>query len=322
MLTPSILPQGQNAALLRNVSYSIPGLFLFSELVYEALEQVRAKFDYQIPVQYLYGSPQVRWNGGRLIFRNYRYARDAMEKELSGAVEHGMTPLLTFSTTAMDEELLKDPDGNLLLEMLNDLHGGAIVTHPLLKGYIEKHFPNIELHASVLMTVYPEKRDESYYRSLAKEYRRFVVNTDDNHDLELMARIPKERAEVILNERCGYHCPQRREHYESIGVQQPAIIEGCTQFENFLGRCPYVPEGKQSETKARHISLTTQEAAVLADMGFDLFKLQGRLDSPYVFFFDFFRYTLEPELAFPTMYPIFSYSIRRFLKEREKKHRG
>ena len=56
-------------------------------------------------------------------------------------------------------------------------------------------------------------------------------------------------------------------------------------------------------------------------MGFDLFKLQGRLDSPYVFFFDFLRYALEEELAFPTMYPIFSYSIYNYLKEKEHKRR-
>ena len=73
--------------------------------------------------------------------------------------------------------------------------------------------------------------------------------------------------------------------------------------------------------QTRSISSTVQEAAALAEMGFDLFKLQGRLDSPYVFFFDFLRYALEGELAFPTMYPIFSYSIYNYLKEKEHKRR-
>ena len=57
----------------------------------------------------------------------------------------------------------------------------------------------------------------------------------------------------------------------------------------------------------------------LAGLGFDLFKLQGRLDSPYVFFFDFLHYALEPELAFPTMYPIFSYTIQQYLKNKRHK---
>ena len=57
----------------------------------------------------------------------------------------------------------------------------------------------------------------------------------------------------------------------------------------------------------------------LGELGFQLFKLQGRLDIPYVFFFDFLRYTLENEVAFPAMYPIFSFSIRQYLKEKERR---
>ena len=65
------------------------------------------------------------------------------------------------------------------------------------------------------------------------------------------------------------------------------LIEGEGELTNFLDRCPFVPDHKQHGTKARNISLTTQEAVRLRQMGFTLFKLQGRLDIPYVFFFDF-----------------------------------
>ena len=45
-----------------------------------------------------------------------------------------------------------------------------------------------------------------------------------------------------------------------------------------------MPDHKQHGTKARNISLTTQEAVRLRQMGFTLFKLQGRLDIPTFFF--------------------------------------
>ena len=45
---------------------------------------------------------------------------------------------------------------------------------------------------------------------------------------------------------------------------------------------------------------------------------QGRLDIPYVFFFDFLRYALENQLSFPAEYPVFSFSIRQYLKEKER----
>ena len=78
-MTNEFLPQGEAAALLPQVSFTIPGLFLFSQLVYQCLEQVAAKFSHHIPVRFLYGSPQVRWNCGRLVLINPTHA---IEKEL------------------------------------------------------------------------------------------------------------------------------------------------------------------------------------------------------------------------------------------------
>lgn len=57
-MTNEFLPQGEAAALLPQVSFTIPGLFLFSQLVYQCLEQVAAKFSHHIPVRFLYGPPR------------------------------------------------------------------------------------------------------------------------------------------------------------------------------------------------------------------------------------------------------------------------
>ena len=97
-MTNEFLPQGEAAALLPQVSFTIPGLFLFSQLVYQCLEQVAAKFSHHIPVRFLYGSPQVRWNCGRLVLINHHESLEEMERELKGAVQHGITPLLTFTS--------------------------------------------------------------------------------------------------------------------------------------------------------------------------------------------------------------------------------
>ncbi len=59
-----ILPQGDRAALMPGAAYSVPGLFLYSDLIYQCLDQVKEKFGYAIPVRYLYGAPKVRWNCG------------------------------------------------------------------------------------------------------------------------------------------------------------------------------------------------------------------------------------------------------------------
>ena len=82
-----ILPQGDAAALMPGASYSVPGLFLYADLVYEALDQVKAKFDYDIPVKYIYGSPQVRWNCGRPVLIDHGYT----DADLEAIVTHSST---------------------------------------------------------------------------------------------------------------------------------------------------------------------------------------------------------------------------------------
>ena len=91
-----ILPQGDRAALMPGAAYSVPGLFLYSDLIYQCLDQVKEKFGYAIPVRYLYGAPKVRWNCGRLIITDPHYTREEIFQELAGAAARGIVPLLTL----------------------------------------------------------------------------------------------------------------------------------------------------------------------------------------------------------------------------------
>lgn len=317
-----MLPQGDQAALAPGARYSVPGLFLYSDLIYRCLDQVEDKFGYRIPVQYLYGSPKVKWNCGRLIITDNHYTMEDIHRELAGAKERGITPLLTFSIPTLTPEDLEDPVCNQILAIADRVGGGVIVSSPLLRDHIRAHYPRVEVHASVILTAFTDRRDQAYYEQLDRDYDRYVVHPDDNFQPQLLDRIPKAGAEIILNERCVYQCAQRREHYESIVEDQAALIDGSCQLTNFLDRCPFVPDKKQRATKARNISQNAEDVVRFHQMGYSLFKLQGRLDIPYVFFFDFLRYTLENQVAFPAMFPVFSYSIREHLKEKERRRRG
>ena len=86
-----ILPQGPQAALMPGAAYSVPGLFLYSSLVCQCLDQVEAKFGYRIPVRYLYGSPQARWNCGRPIIVDHGYTMEDIQAELQGVLDRGIT---------------------------------------------------------------------------------------------------------------------------------------------------------------------------------------------------------------------------------------
>ena len=319
-----VLPQGEAAALMPGASYSIPGLFLYSDLVYRCLDQVEAKCGWRIPVRSLYGSPQVLWNGGRVLFRDHGPTAEIVERELQGAVDRGILPLLTFSATSMTEEWLKDRRCNDIMAALNQVRGGVIVTSPMLWDYIEKTYPNVSIHASVIISSFAgkEERTPAFYRELSRRSSQYVIHPDDNFDLELLAQVPRENATLLINERCGFGCPQRAEHFRSTTDDMARILEGeYDHLSRFLDRCPYTPDRKQAGMKERNETLSVAEVLERYNMGFRSFKLQGRMDIPYVFFFDFLRFALEPEAAFPGVYPIFAYSILDYEKEKAKRRR-
>ena len=319
-----ILPQGEAAALLPEARYSIPGLFLYSHLVYQCLDMAEAKCGWRIPVKYLYGSPQVLWNGGRVLFKDHGPTMDIVEAELQGAADRGITPLLTFSATRMTEEWLRDRRCNDIMAALNAVKGGVIVVDPMLQRHIEKNYPDVSVHMSVILSTFAKKEERTpeFYQSLSRRGSQYVLHPDDNFDRDLLARVPKENAVLLINERCGFGCPQRAEHFRSTTEDMPKVLAGdYAHLSRFLDRCPYTPDRKQAEMKERNETLSVSEVTELYRMGFRTIKLQGRMDIPYVFFFDFLRFALEPEAAFPGVYPIFAYNIMEYEQEKAKRRK-
>ena len=320
-----MLPQGEAAALMPEAVYSIPGLFLYSGLVYQCLDQVEAKCGWRIPVRSLYGSPQVLWNGGRVLFKDHGPTLEIVEKELRGAAERGILPLLTFSATHMTEEWLKDRRCNDIMAVLDEVKGGVIVADPMLRRHIEKNYPDVTIHMSVILASFArkEERTPAFYQALSQRGSQYVIHPDDNFDLDLLSKVPKENATLLINERCGFGCPQRAEHFRSTTDDMAKIMAGdMGNLSRFLDRCPFTPDRKQANMKERNETLSVKEVVELYKMGFRTFKLQGRMDIPYVFFFDFLRFALEPEAAFPGVYPIFAYSILEYEKEKAKRRRA
>ena len=313
------LPFGMEASLLKvPVEYNVAGLFVFSDLLFQAIEMLKEKYDYELPIKYIYGSPNVVWNGGRFVAKKFagkEFSLSEIEKEMIHVAERGVTPLLTFSNTLVEKEDLADSRANDVLKIAMDTKGEIIVTSELLEKYIRDKFPELKIHASVIKTVFAEKRDEKYYHELSQKYSKYVIHPDDNFDLELLKKLPKENAEILVNERCMYRCKLREQHYRSISKEQVLFSNGKYESTKFMNLCKFVPENKQFNIKERNISLTVDELEKVMSLGFKNIKIQGRTDNLYSFFFDLFRYSLENRIAFPTAFPIFNYYIERFLKK-------
>lgn len=310
------LPFGVLVATFPNIVYNVPGLFQFSSLIYAYITHVERKFSFRVPIRYLYGAPPVKWNGGRLLLDMNIPSLTTIESEMREAASIGIIPLVTFSNTHLSEADLGDPLCNSILESLEDLSGGVIVSSNILFNYIRERYPNIRIHASVVMCAMEQNRTADYYRELSSRYDHYVVHPDDLFNFALLREIPHKNAELLINERCFRNCSLREEHYMSISREQISRVKGEILDEKFLAHCAALPELKQLDSKRRNISMSISETRELLNLGFRTIKLQGRTDDPVVFFFDLMRYTLEQEVAFPAMFHAFFYKIQEYLKGR------
>lgn len=309
------LPHGRNVALCTgDISYNVPGLFIHTELVIKLIQMIEKKFDYRLPIRYIYGAPLVRWNGGRLLLNKHirPFQPDDVEKEIRSAKQYGMIPLITFSNLLLDIDDIHDRDCNCLLDIIRYYEGEVIIASDCLYEYISGKYPEIPIHASVIMTAQQETRDKNYYDLLSQKYAHYVVHPDDNFDRKLLNSIKKENAEILVNERCVFACPLRKRHYESISEEQFREVEGEKVHFSFLDSCSFIPEYKQYYTSRRNVSLSVAEVRDLARDGFTCFKIQGREGDLPIYFFDLMRYMLEESIAFPTSYITFMQYLKHY----------
>lgn len=306
----------KDVELIHNAVYNIPGIFLCSKLIYLLMDIIEEKFNYKLPIRFIYGSPILKWNSGRLIINDYNneFSLNNIEKELLMAKSRGITPLLTFSNTIIEKDDLFDKKSNDVLKIISEIDGGIIVTSELLYNYIKEKFPDISIHASVIKTSCKKNRNKEYYSLLSNKFDYFVIHPDDNFDYLLLESLPKRNAEVLINERCYYGCKFRKAHYDSISIEQISQSNKCYRNTHFLNNCNAIPEEKQLFSKKRNISLTISEIRKLHNLGYGLFKIQGRTDNLNLFFFDLMRYMLENEFVFPHVYAIFLGYIDKFIK--------
>lgn len=307
------LSQKNKVALITDISYNISGLFLYSDLIYSYIDMIKKKYNYIIPIKYMFGSPQLLWNGGRFILNrhNNTYSLDEIKKELSNAISRNITPLIVASNHLLTEKDLFDKKYNAVFKYLDKNKGGAIVTSDLLKTYIHENYPNVEIHASVIITTLTPVRDKSFYTELSKNYTSFVIHPDDNFNIDLLKQINTTNAEIILNESCFFNCQSRKKHYDTIVRKQ---FEQCNNVNvETQSLCSSLLTIKHNESPLRTIALSVPEFKTIHSLGFSLFKLQGRTSNIYSFFFDLLRYTLKNNIVFPNNYITFISYIEHYL---------
>ena len=226
----------------------------------------------------VYGCPPCAWAGGRPSKVRRTLEESELRRYFEAYAEVGASCALTLSRPDAGEEL-HDPYCNMLLQLLDEYHGQAIVVDERLARHIRSTHPDIKLVASnnrVFLDYnsgFLGLSEERYYRQLLELYDVVVVRSEAllaggiAEDLVDIA----SRVELIVNQRCIPNCPVASWHIQA-GAE--VVKDRLAGGDAVWPHCKY-PD--RTET----IVVPAERRGELVQMGFCDFKLQGRNRKPH-----------------------------------------
>ena len=225
-----------------------------------------------------YGCPPCAWAGGRPSRMRRMPAESELRRYFDAYAQVGASCALTLSRPDAGEDL-NDSYCNMLLELLDEYGGQAIVVDERLARHIRSTHPGIKLVASNNRVFLDFNQgffglsEEDYYRNLLELYDTVVIRTEallEGGIAEDLTDIA-DRVELIVNQVCIPDCPVATWHIlAGADVVKDQLAGGDATWP----RCKY-PD--RTET----IFVHRERRETLAQMGFRDFKLQGRSKRPH-----------------------------------------
>lgn len=229
----------------------------------------------------VYGAPMTAWSGGRPSLVCERPDEDMLRSYFDAYRAEGIRCSLTLTRMEISKEDLRDPYCNLLLDMLDEYDGEAIVFSDDLAAYIRQTHPGIPLVASNIkpatdfLSGWAGCTDEyDYYMRLLEGYDRIVIRSEAALDDGMRERLRdiSDRCEIIVNPRCIPDCPHCLEHYQNIEKS----IDGRDQKAG----CFF---SSDDDPRVYSMALTHEQITGFASEGFTHYKIEGRNTPSCVF---------------------------------------
>jgi collagenase-like PrtC family protease len=247
---------------------------------------------HRFTVTSVYGTfPNVIFNGGRTLFHfesnitdrkewfkehdRLWYEPDGMQELIRRYNRRGIAVRYTYSNPLITKKHLADAFANLTLEIAHDPMNAVITSNPVIERYVRTHYPKYQIVGSVTAAENLGKNlSVAHLKRRAEEVDLLVLPPEYNDRRAIIEKLPIEKLEVILNERCVPHCPNRRRHYRAIGKSQ-LLLDPSFQAENHEKHCPLWLAELAGQT-VRNMVLTDDQIDALQDIGVRHFKFVGR----------------------------------------------
>lgn len=267
-------------AKINDMSWRVPALFNNDRAALRLTHLLRPHLGGRL-FGSVYGAPASAWSGGRLCIVQEEADEVWLRRYFEAYRAEGIRCSLTLTRMNVSKDALSDPYCNMLLDLIEEYDGEAIVFNDDLAEYIRQTHPGIPLVASNIkpatdfLNAWAGCANESeYYRRLLESYDRIVIRSEAALDgkIRKSLRDIADRCEIIVNPRCIPDCPHCLDHYKN--------IERKLEDKEHKAGCYY---SNEDDPRIYSMSLSEEQLRELAAEGFTQFKIEGRNISPDLF---------------------------------------
>jgi hypothetical protein len=252
-----------------------------------------------VEIASVYGCfPPTKWNGGRIVIGN------STESQILDVIRsfnsRNVKLRYTFTNPNIKEEHLSDRFCNRITELAQNGFNEVIVNSSILEAYIRKNYP---MYPIISSTVKQIEDLDGLKAELDKDYKLVVLDYNWNNDFDRLAKVPhKERCEILLNPYCVPHCKLRRGHYNMLGRLQLMDCSGnnTKEIDTVVKElrafaCPSNCINFYQAQKYRSFVKSDDLYSRYVEMGFQNFKIEGRMIHPLNVQESYLYYMVKPE---------------------------
>lgn len=303
--------------------FHIPDIWTHKDLNLYLIDMIKQHPEYfhdDIEIASCYGSfPSALWNGGRALVG---YASKPQIVDTIKAFNDRNVPIrYTFTNPTITESDLSNPYCNMLCKVAENGFNELIVNKPFLEEFVRRKYPKFPLVSSTVKQI---EELEPLLEEFKKDYKLVVLDYNWNNDFEKLDKIPMElrsRVEILINPYCTPHCKRRKDHYIALGeaqrgfsresmLQQMGAVkekkDPMDQVKEF-----YCPNTGYNFYQITHYSTFVSNTDIYGrylEMGFNNFKIEGRVLSKPNVVESYVYYLVKPEYRDRVRLDLLTYS--------------
>lgn len=275
------------------IYWHLPGICYFgmiNHVLFDTMKKFPKMFRDNSKIGSVYGTfPGAIWNGGRNILDGFSSKKE-VEKIIKSYNALGIPVRFTWTNVLLEEKHVYDTYCNMVMRVGNNGMNQVLVNSPVLEDYIRENYPDYKVLSSTTKRILSV---DKLMDEMAKDYFLVVLDYDLNHDEAVLEKLLPcaDRVEILVNETCQPHCPQRVTHYKEISKYQ---LEFDTSIK-FPCSDPSPEKRTFGGCMKRPSFLSNEAVDEYTKRGFKNFKIVGRGEGKQFYIDSLIYYLVKPE---------------------------